>query len=329
MADLVTLARAACAMLGSLVNDSERLSVGVSVALDNDTPDALIDRAVDAQTDSVGSDRVILTFTDPELEGEIEHRAIPARELQAAIDAGRIEPFFQPIVELGSGRVLGFEVLARWRDEQGRVRMPSEFLPLIEESGLVGPMYDSLLARAAREVCFWPPDWNFALNLSGLQLGDEGLVERTLRALRDAGVEPARLELEIAEQALSADPDHARKMVDDLRAQGMRVTLDNFGSGSLHLRDLARFVFDRIKVDPAVIAGDDGDAGTALSLITAAARHMGVPVLAQKIETYANAEAAQVQGCAIGQGYLFGRPDRKTECFRLNGALARTEDSVA
>ncbi|MXO58721.1 EAL domain-containing protein [Altererythrobacter salegens] len=328
--ELVTLARAACAMFGTLVSDSERLRVGVSIAVGSDTPESLIDRALEAQGAGVGPDPVILTFTDPEFYGEIEQRTAVARELESAIAGGRIEPFFQPFVELGSGRILGFEVLARWRDLEGRVRMPGEFLRLVEESGLVGRMYDSLLAAAAAEVRQWPPDWNFALNISASQLADEGLLERTMRTLLDAGVDPGRLEIEIAERALSANPEQARRLVDAFRKRGVKVSLDNFGSGSLHLRDLADFTFDRFKVDPTALSVDGGgDDGVAMGLIAAAARYLGVPVLAEGIETHACAEAAHVQGCDIGQGYLFGRPDRQTERFRLIGTLARPNDFAA
>ncbi|WP_305095892.1 GGDEF domain-containing phosphodiesterase [Croceibacterium aestuarii] len=328
--DLVTLARSACSLLGTLVADSQQLRVGVSIARTSDTPDSLIDRALVAQARHAGGNAVGLTFSDPELVGEIEQRAAVVHELKSAIAAGRIEPFFQPLVELGSGRILGFEVLARWRDVEGRLRMPGDFLPLAEESGLVGPMYASLLAAAAAHARQWPSGWNFALNLSACQLAEEGLVQRTLRTLDDAGVGPNRLELEISERALCADPERARKLVDELRAHGVGVTLDNFGSGSLRLRDLARFSFNRIKLDPANSAGGEGGhPGVEIGVIVAAARHLGVPVLAQRIETYAGAAAARVQGCAIGQGYLFGRPDRKTDCFRLDGALARPMDFAA
>ena len=96
------------------------------------------------------------------------------------------------------------------------------------------------------------------------------------------------------------------------------------------MRDLARFTFDRIKVDPSAIAeGEGGDAGTAVGLIAATARHLGIPVLAQGLETHASAEAAQLQGCAIGQGFLFGRPGRETECFRLEGVLAKASEIAA
>ena len=323
-AALVSWARSACAALGRLVADTQRLRVGVALATGGDDPASLIDRAARAFESCPGDGRVGLAVSDAELQDEIRQRTFAAEELAAAIAQGRIEPFFQPFVELGTGRVLGFEVLARWREESGRVRLPGEFLSLAEESGLVASMYDALLTAAVEEARGWPPEWSLAVNLSPEQVGDPGLVERTLGILRCAKFSPRRLEIEIAEQALETDLEAARALVCQLRAHGIRVTLDNFGSGHLHLSELATFRFDRIKVSPDVVEGRAGaDAGAAMGLIAAAARHLGVPVLVQQIETHAGAAAAQVQGCAVGQGYLFGRPDPQTECFRLDGALAR------
>lgn len=323
-AALVSWARSACAALGRLVADTQRLRVGVALATGGDDPASLIERAARAFERCPGDGRVGLAVSDAELQDEIRQRTFAAEELAAAIAGGRIEPFYQPFVELGTGRVLGFEVLARWREEDGRVRLPGEFLSLAEESGLVSSMYDAVLRSAIGEARSWPPEWSLAVNLSPEQVGDSGLVERTLGILRAARFEPKRLEIEIAEHALEADLEAARRLVRQFRSHGVRVTLDNFGSGQLHLSELARFRFDRIKVSPAVVEGRAGaDAGAAMGLIAAAARHLGVPVLVQGIETHAGAAAAQVQGCAVGQGYLFGRPDPQTECFRLDGALAR------
>ena len=321
---LVSWARGACAALGRLVADRQRLRVGVALAVGGDTPAALIARAERAFERCGGDERVGLAVSDAELQDEIHQRTFAAEELAAAIDTGSIEPFFQPFVELGTGRVLGFEVLARWRDENGRVRLPGEFLALAEESGLVSSMYEAVLHAAVEEAREWPPEWSLAVNLAPEQIGDDGLVERTLEILRKGKFGPKRLEIEIPEHALEGDLDAARRLVGQLRKHGVRVTLDNFGSGRLHLSELAGFHFDRIKVSPAVVEGRTGeDSGAVLGLIAATAKHLGVPVLVQGIETRAGAAVAQFQGCAVGQGYLFGRPDPRTECFRLDGALAR------
>lgn len=274
----------------------------------------------DSRFDDAGP--VAPSLPAPEPIEPARQRVSAIEDLTRAIETGGIEPFFQPFVELGTGRVLGFEVLARWREAGGRVRLPAEFLPLAEESGLVDEMYFALLAAAAEEARGWPAEWSLALNLSPRQIGKPDLAARTLRTLLGAGLAPDRLEIEISEKAIESDLAGAHALVGELREKGIRVTLDNCGTGALPLGELARFRFDRIKVDAATVRGEGGDAGTALALIVAAARHLGVPVLAQGIETRESAAAARVQGCAVGQGFLFGRPDPHTECFRLDGALA-------
>ena len=189
-AALVSWARSACSSLARLVADTQRLRVGVALAVGDDTPGSLIERAEQAFERCAGDGRVALSVADTELQEEIRQRTYAAEELASAIVMGRVEPFFQPFVELGTGRVLGFEVLARWREEGGRVRLPGEFLTLAEESGLVGPMYDALLRAAVEEARSWPAEWSLAVNLSPEQIGDSDLVERTIRILRSAGIGP-------------------------------------------------------------------------------------------------------------------------------------------
>ncbi len=320
---LVATARRACAALSRLVSDTQRLRIGVALAVGGDTSEALIRRAGEILELCPAAQQVALAFSEFELQHQVESRTLAAEKLAQAIAGGRIEPFFQPFVDLASGRVLGFEVLARWRDDEGHVRLPDEFLPLAEESELVGPMYHALLAAAAAEARKWPPEWTFALNLSAQQMHDAMLVENTIRGLLDAGIGPARLEIEIPESVVEFDPARARHVIRGFRERGVKVAIDNFGAGRMHLQDLATLRIDRIKVDPAILHSGGGDPRRPLGLIAAAARHLGVPVLVQGIETQAMIDAVRASGCTIGQGFQFGRPGRLTGCYRLEGALAR------
>lgn len=329
-AAVIARAQAVHDALALLLGAGPGLRLGAALAAPGEAPDALVEKAEMAMGQAALSSEGSIGVLGPELERTLHSRAVQAKALAAAIAEGLIEPFYQPLVDLGSGKVLGFEVLARWREEQGRVRLPGEFVPLAEETGLVGEMYFALLRRAAAQVRRWPAEWSFTLNLSPLQFGDRRLVERTVQTLLKAGVAPGRLELEIPEAALEHDFDAARAMIEALRQQGIRVALDNFGSGRLPLRELARLDFDRLKVDGALLGSGDGkDRRAAFGLIAAAAHHLGVPVVVQGIETRAGAEQAHSQGAAIGQGFLFGRPDPQTACFRVEGALAPEQESGA
>lgn len=329
-AALVARAQAIRAALAALLGDETKLRIGTAQAKSGETPEALVARARSAMNGSRAASGPAIGVDGAELERALNSRDIEAKELAAAIVEGQIEPFYQPLVDLGSGKVLGFEVLARWRDEEGHVRLPGEFVPLAEETGLIGEMFFALLRRAAAQVHRWPAEWSFTLNLSPLQMGDGRLVERTVHTLLKAGVAPGRLELEISERALDHDFETARTLIEALRHQGIRVALDNFGSGRLPLRELSRFDFDRLKVDGALLAGHDGkDRRAAFGLIAAAAHHLGVPVVVQGIETRDGAELAHGQGATIGQGFLFGRPDPQTAYFRLEGALAPDDEDDA
>jgi len=318
---LLSRAQAMLRALAPLV-DVAGLRVGAALAATQDTPEMLVANAERAMAAEGLDGQASIGVHGPELERAMCNRAGATKGLAAAIADGRIEPFFQPLVELGSGKVLGFEVLARWRDEEGHLRLPSEFVPLAEEAGLVGEMYFALLRRATAEVRGWPVEWSFTLNLSPLQFADEWLIERTARTLLKAGVELGRLELEVSEGALERDFDGARRMIGALRRRGFRIALDKFGNGRTPLCELAQLEFDRLKVDGSVLR-DGADRGATFGVIAAAAHYLGVPVVVQGIETRDGADLAQLRGASIGQGFLFGRPDPQTEYFRLEGSLAR------
>jgi len=323
---LIARAQAIGEALTALLGNNPHLRIGAALPGAGDNAEALIGRAEEAMASGGRDSDPSIGLLGPDLEQALRSRAEEVRALAAAIADGHIEPFFQPLVELGSGKVLGFEVLARWRAEGGHVRLPAEFVPLAEESGLISEMFFALLRKASAQVRGWPPEWSYTLNLSPLQFADGWLVERTVQTLMKSGVAPGRLELEISERALEHDFDGAKRTIEALRRVGIRIALDNFGSGRLPLRDLARLQFDRLKVDGTML-GADSEAGrqVALGVIAAAAHQLGVPVIAQGIETSDGAATAQSLGCEIGQGFLFGRPDPQTEYFRLDGSLARGE----
>jgi EAL domain-containing protein (putative c-di-GMP-specific phosphodiesterase class I) len=194
-------------------------------------------------------------------------------------------------------------------------------VPLAEIPRVFADPYFGLVRGAAADVRRWPPEWGFTLNLSLKQFADERLVARTMRTLLKAGVTPDRLELEISERVLEQGFDRASRTIAAFRRAGVRIALDNFGTGRLPLCDLALVEFDRIKIDRALLDADAA-VGPAFGIIVAAAHRLGVPVVVQGIETRAGAEQAQQEGAAIGQGFLFGRPDAQTGYFRLEGSLA-------
>ena len=240
-------------------------------------------------------------------------RAELEADLREAIRAQRIEPHYQPLVCLKDGRVIGYEVLARWRREDGRLRLPEEFIGLAEEIGLIGDIYYRLLARAAADAQHWSPELSFSVNLSPVQFGDYGLVERTLRILTEAGVDPGRLEIEITENALVSDIELARNVIRRFKSRGIKVALDDFGTGYSSLRHLSELDFDKPKIDGAFVHDVDSNRAsqTIVRAITSLAHNLGLQVTAEGIETEEDARTVMSFGCDVGQGYLYGRPASK------------------
>jgi len=249
-------------------------------------------------------------FFEPGMDKAVTERARTERELREAIAADAIEPFFQPLVELSTGRILGYEALARWRQQDGAVKDPDEFIPIAEECGLIGDLYFGLLAKAAREAREWDQGTILSINLSPLQFSDPWLVGRTLKVLNHAGLSPARLEVEITESALVSELETARAVIANFKRQGIKVSLDDFGTGYSSLRHLSELHFDKLKIDRSFISNIDTnlDSQTIVQAVTSMAHHLGLQVIVEGVETEASAQSVRDFGCDVGQGFLYGRP---------------------
>tara|TARA_B100000678_G_scaffold73806_1_gene60657 strand:- start:668 stop:2254 length:1587 start_codon:yes stop_codon:yes gene_type:complete len=249
-------------------------------------------------------------FFEKGMDEAAAHRAKTERDLREAIRADRIEPFYQPVVELSTGQVLGYEALARWRGEDGNIRSPDEFIPIAEECGAIGDLYFRLLAKAAHEARHWPDRCFLAVNLSPLQFGDPWLVERTLQTLHLAGLPPGRLEVEITESALVAELETARTVIANFKSQGIKISLDDFGTGYASLRQLSELAFDKLKIDRSFITdiATDADSQTIVRAVTSMAHHLGLKVVVEGVETPESEDSVRAFGCDFGQGYLYGKP---------------------
>lgn len=230
--------------------------------------------------------------------------------LRRAVAAEEVEPHFQPIVELKSGRVIGFEALARWTDRDLGVVPPSVFIPIAEERGIIGALSQLLLGKATETARNWPDDLFLSFNLSPSQLVDQNTAQQVLAILARTGFDPRRLEIEITETGLMTDPTSAEKIVSDLRAVGIRVSLDDFGTGQSSLGRLREFHFDKLKIDRSFVSSilADKPSEHIIRAILAMCEGLGMDVVAEGIEEEAQAARLVEFGCAGGQGYLFGRP---------------------
>lgn len=230
--------------------------------------------------------------------------------LRRAVAAEEVEPHFQPIVELKTGHVIGFEALARWTDRDLGVIPPNVFIPIAEERGIIGALSQLLLRKATETARNWPDELFLSFNLSPSQLVDQNTAQQVLAILARTGFDPRRLEIEITETGLMTDPASAEKIVNDLRAVGIRVSLDDFGTGQSSLGRLREFHFDKLKIDRSFVSSilEDKPSEHIIRAILAMCEGLGMNVVAEGIEEEAQAERLVEFGCAGGQGYLFGKP---------------------
>ena len=230
--------------------------------------------------------------------------------LRRAISAAEVEPYFQPIVDLRSRRTVGFEALARWTDRDLGPVSPATFIPIAEERGFIGPLSQLVLRKAAEAARSWPSDLFLSFNLSPSQLVDQNTGLHILAILERTGFEPRRLEIEITETGLMSDPTSAEKIVNDLRRCGIRVSLDDFGTGQSSLGRLREFQFDKLKIDRSFVSSilSDRPSEHIIRAILAMCEGLGMDVVAEGIEEEAQAERLIAFGCAGGQGYMFGKP---------------------
>ena len=251
----------------------------------------------------------IAVFTKA-IEDSLNQEAQVEQALRQAIADNVIQPFFQPIVDLKDGRVLGFEALARWHDRELGQVSPGKFIPIAEERGMIGELTDRLLYRAAREATSWPGDTFLSFNLSTAQLADPGTGLKVLSILSRAGLDPRRLEIEVTETAVMSDPDMAREIISGLRAAGVRVALDDFGTGHSSLGYLRQLTLDKVKIDRCFImgVGHERESEHIVRAILEMCTGLHLKVVAEGIEESQQADVLRRFGCAAGQGYLFGRP---------------------
>jgi diguanylate cyclase (GGDEF)-like protein len=260
-----------------------------------------------------GRNRV--AFFEPMMDAAIRDRATLEKDLQIAIANDDITPHFQKIVDLKTKQTVGFEVLARWyHPEKGQIP-PDHFIPIAEQSGLIHELGLNLLRKATAMASGWPSHLSLSVNVSPVQLRDATIALKFLSVLADTRFLPQRLEIEITENALLSDLNGAKQVLDQFRAAGIGIVLDDFGTGQSTLNHLKTCRFDKIKIDRSFVQRMENEPEDALIVdaILGLSKGFGLRTVAEGIEQSPLVDALIDKGCQLGQGYFFGRPLETTE----------------
>lgn len=295
--------------------DGLAISIGASVGVacfpaDAQDDDELLRRADSALYRAKSGGRGRVCFYDAKLDAQVAERTLLEQAMREGIARGEFVPHYQPIVALATRAVQGIELLCRWQHPQRGLLPPAEFIPLAEETGLVGPMTMAVLARACADLARLPAHWQLSINLAPQQLLDDTLVPQLLHVLQEGGVSPQRLDVELTESALVVDSERAAATMRALKEAGISVTLDDFGTGVCSLQGLAEISFDRIKIDRSFVRTlhERPSSARIVEAVVGLSRSLGAQVLAEGVETERDAAALRALGCTLAQGWLFGRP---------------------
>ncbi len=294
--------------------DGDRLEVRASLGVallpeDGTDADELMQHADLALYHAKMGGRSQTRFFDVSMTRNLLRRREIEEELRLAIQRNELSIYFQPIVDLKSGKIRTFEALVRWfHPEKGELR-PDEFIPVAEESGVIVTLGNWITAQAARACATWPEDVTVAVNLSPLQIKAPGAALGILNALREAGLAPSRLELEVTESLFIEDNYNTASFIEELSSAGVRFAMDDFGTGYSSLGYINTFPFSKIKVDRSFVSGPN--VGRKSDAIIRAVVEMGstleMEIVAEGLETVQQVQAVRDAGCTLGQGYYFSR----------------------
>jgi EAL domain-containing protein (putative c-di-GMP-specific phosphodiesterase class I) len=244
------------------------------------------------------------------MDAQMQERRRLELDLRKALIANEFELYYQPIIQIASGEVGGFEALIRWNHPERGLVMPGAFIPVAEEIGLIVPLGEWVLRKACMDAAAWPSKLSVAVNLSAAQFRNPMLALSVVSALGQSGLAASRLELEITETVLLQDDRAVLDTLHQIRDLGVRICMDDFGTGYSSLSYLRSFPFDKIKIDRSFVSelGKENDCVAIIRAVTRLGSSLGMTTTAEGVETEQQLEILRAEGCVQVQGYLFSRP---------------------
>jgi len=310
---LVKRLQSAIAMRLETPDGALEVSARFGVALfpdDADDVEALLDNADLAMSRVKNLHNSDVGYYRADLDEVARQRRTMVVELGRAIDDDQFELYYQVQKNVQTREIVGYEALVRWRHPERGMVSPMEFIPLAEHSGLIIPLGEHVMRMACRDAAAWPRPYKVAVNVSPVQMLDDSLPRLVEQVLDETGLDPKRLEIEVTESTLVADPDHTVRILKAVRALGVSVAMDDFGTGYSTLASLSLFPFDRIKLDKAFLAEIDRSpqAKAIVQAVLTIGKSLNIPVLAEGVEREDQMTMLHEEGCMEAQGYLLGRP---------------------
>jgi len=289
-------------------------SIGVTIATgDYDKPEQIIRDADTAMYRAKAQGRGGTEMFDVEMRAEAVARLQLENDLRRGVERKELRLVYQPIVNLDTRAVVGFEALVRWQHPKRGVVSPAEFIPLAEETGLIVAVGEFVLFEACRQAARWKAEpgggaLRVSVNISSKQLSQGDLVATVEKALADASLPPSALHLEITESAIMQNAENAYGLIERIRKIGCSFAVDDFGTGYSSLSYLHRFAIDQLKIDSSFVQSAERKSAQIIRSIIDLGRSLGIEVVAEGIETSQQADDLRALNCGFGQGYLFSRP---------------------
>jgi len=316
--------------------DGHQVTIGASVGIafapvDADDADRLLKNADMALYRAKGDGKGACRFFEAEMDARLQARRRLEIDLRNAVAAEALEVHYQPLIALDRRKVSGFEALLRWRHPEHGMVPPSDFVPVAEETGLIGAIGAFVLRRACADAAKWPDPVTVAVNLSPLQFRNGALLQTVKDALERAALPPRRLELEITETVLLDRSDHVLATLHALRALGVRISMDDFGTGYSSLSYLRSFPFDKLKIDRSFVRdlGSNADSQAIVRAIIGLGESLGIAITAEGVENEADLACLEEEGCKEAQGFLFSRARPQFEVLDMLAAGSRHARDVA